>query len=132
MVSPEPYKRKVSHHPPISVAVAKSELYTLNLESGIRTKFLGNSVEAYVDGLSHLDLNTTNEHYAWNAITYEDKKQLQCLLNETFSTVLLRTTSLLEVCGQIIMGTYSLITTLQVTGLAVGCVDEQQRPVLQT
>jgi len=59
---------QVSHHPPISVAVATSELYELNLESRVRTKFLGNSVEAYVDGLSHLDLKTTGEHYAWNAI----------------------------------------------------------------
>ncbi|EGC30730.1 hypothetical protein DICPUDRAFT_157492 [Dictyostelium purpureum] len=56
---------QVSHHPPIGIAQTTSQLFDLQQESWITTKFWGNSLDVFSRGQNHLYLNKTGEHYTW-------------------------------------------------------------------
>ncbi|TQE08181.1 hypothetical protein C1H46_006148 [Malus baccata] len=47
---------QVSHHPPMSAAHAENEHFIYDITSKVKTKFLGNSVDIYPVGRTHLTL----------------------------------------------------------------------------
>ncbi|KAL6774365.1 hypothetical protein ACKKBG_A24730 [Auxenochlorella protothecoides x Auxenochlorella symbiontica] len=55
---------QVSHHPPIGAGHAESPLWTYDLVSAPKTKFLGNSVEVYPIGRTRIRLKTTDEVFS--------------------------------------------------------------------
>nr|KAJ0227504.1 hypothetical protein LSAT_V11C100042580 [Lactuca sativa] len=46
----------VSHHPPISDAHVENEYFVYDITSKVKTKFLGNSIDVYPLGRTHLKL----------------------------------------------------------------------------
>ncbi|KAN0038853.1 hypothetical protein ACTA71_001045 [Dictyostelium dimigraforme] len=56
---------QVSHHPPIGIAQTTSDIFDLQQESWITTKFWGNSLDVFSHGQNHLYLNATGEHFTW-------------------------------------------------------------------
>eukprot|EP01115_Flamella_aegyptia_P000433 TRINITY_DN106242_c0_g1_i1.p1 TRINITY_DN106242_c0_g1~~TRINITY_DN106242_c0_g1_i1.p1 ORF type:complete len:444 (-),score=89.16 TRINITY_DN106242_c0_g1_i1:39-1370(-) len=59
------FAEQVSHHPPIGVAEALSELYKLHLEMELKTKFTGNSSDVVVLGSNHFYIEKFNDHFSW-------------------------------------------------------------------
>lgn len=59
---------QVSHHPPISACYCESSRYVYFAEVVVRTKFL-KSLELVPDGLNHVILKETGEHFSWRKVT---------------------------------------------------------------
>ena len=55
---------QVSHHPPVGVSHAESELWSYDLVAAPKTKFLGNSVEVYPIGRTRIKLKATGEEFS--------------------------------------------------------------------
>lgn len=55
---------QVSHHPPIGASHAENDLWTYDLVSAPKTKFLGNSVEVYPIGRTRIHLKATGETFS--------------------------------------------------------------------
>ena len=55
---------QVSHHPPVGVSHAESDLWAYDLVSAPKTKFLGNSVEVYPIGRTRIKLKGTSEVFS--------------------------------------------------------------------
>jgi hypothetical protein len=55
---------QVSHHPPVGASHAESPLWTYDLVSAPKTKFLGNSLEVYPVGRTRIKLKGTGEVYS--------------------------------------------------------------------
>lgn len=55
---------QVSHHPPVGVSHAESDLWSYDLVSAPKTKFLGNSVEVYPIGRTRIKLKGTGELFS--------------------------------------------------------------------
>lgn len=60
---------QVSHHPPISACHCESERYIYHAEVLVKTKFWGKSLELLPDGLNHVYLKTTGEHFSYRKVT---------------------------------------------------------------
>jgi len=59
------FAEQVSHHPPVSVAVAESKNYLLQLEMNLKMKYYGNSAVAEVNGTQSLKTQL-GDHFTWN------------------------------------------------------------------
>jgi len=55
---------QVSHHPPIGASHAENDLWTYDLVSAPKTKFLGNSVDVYPIGRTRIRLKATGEVFS--------------------------------------------------------------------
>lgn len=55
---------QVSHHPPVGAGHGECDLWTYDLVSAPKTKFLGNAVEVYPIGRSRITLKTTGEVFS--------------------------------------------------------------------
>eukprot|EP01094_Clydonella_sp_ATCC50884_P019072 TRINITY_DN3651_c0_g1_i1.p1 TRINITY_DN3651_c0_g1~~TRINITY_DN3651_c0_g1_i1.p1 ORF type:complete len:444 (-),score=154.71 TRINITY_DN3651_c0_g1_i1:432-1763(-) len=60
---------QVSHHPPIAASRTTSDSFILELESEVKTKFTGNSVEANPIGTNHFHSRKYKDHITWGYIT---------------------------------------------------------------
>jgi len=58
------FAEQVSHHPPIGVALASADSYTLQLEMELKTKFRGNSSDVFVDGTNQMSTKFGDE-FVW-------------------------------------------------------------------
>ena len=59
---------QVSHHPPISACYCESAKYAYYAEVSVRTKFWGKSLELVPEGLNHIKLKTTGEHFSYRKV----------------------------------------------------------------
>eukprot|EP01118_Nematostelium_gracile_P004578 TRINITY_DN1536_c0_g1_i1.p1 TRINITY_DN1536_c0_g1~~TRINITY_DN1536_c0_g1_i1.p1 ORF type:complete len:442 (-),score=137.62 TRINITY_DN1536_c0_g1_i1:91-1221(-) len=59
------FAEQVSHHPPVGVCIAEGEGYTIQMEMGLKTKFTGNSTEAYVSGETSLKTTKYGDEFTW-------------------------------------------------------------------
>ncbi|KAI3429462.1 hypothetical protein D9Q98_005554 [Chlorella vulgaris] len=55
---------QVSHHPPVGAGHGETELWSYDLISAPKTKFLGNSVEVYPIGRTRIKLKSTGELFS--------------------------------------------------------------------
>lgn len=55
---------QVSHHPPVGASHAENDLWSYDLVSAPKTKFLGNSVEVYPIGRTRIHLKGTGETFS--------------------------------------------------------------------
>ncbi|PRP89224.1 hypothetical protein PROFUN_02098 [Planoprotostelium fungivorum] len=71
LVRPDGYKflgEQVSHHPPIGACNATSPHFDFFEESGVKSKFGGNSLNIETIGMRQLTLKKFNDHYTWSGI----------------------------------------------------------------
>jgi len=59
------FAEQVSHHPPVGVAIATSDDYTLELEMELKTKFRGNSSDVFVHGQNQFRTSKYQDHFSW-------------------------------------------------------------------
>ncbi len=60
---------QVSHHPPISACFCESADYKYYAEVVVKTKFWGKSIELIPDGINHVHLKGTGEHFSYRKVT---------------------------------------------------------------
>jgi len=59
------FAEQVSHHPPIGVAIAECDGFTLQLEMELKSKFRGNSSDVFVSGGTSLKLPKWGDEFTW-------------------------------------------------------------------
>ena len=60
---------QVSHHPPISACFCESELYKFWGEVNLKNRIWGKSLEIMPQGVCHVVLKSTGEHFSWRKVT---------------------------------------------------------------